>query len=86
MKLIQKYGSIDVFDLMSELVDKYDCRVSERTDVIYKVQNTEIYYDKILDRLYANKDLYYREIEEGDLNNVYWIDRQFSKWASKTSQ
>ena len=64
-KLIRSYGCVDTFDLMSELTDKYGCKISERTDVLYKVQNTEIYYDSILDRLYANKDLYYKELEEG---------------------
>lgn len=65
MNLIQKNGCVDTLDLMSELTDKFGCRVSERTDVIYKVQDTEVYYDKILYRLYANKDIYYKEIEEG---------------------
>lgn len=31
----------------------------------HRSQDTEIYYDRILDRLYANKDLYYKELEEG---------------------
>ena len=65
MKLICKYRCIDTFDLMNELTYKYGCKVSERTDILYKVQDTEVYYDSILDRFYANKDLYYRELEEG---------------------
>lgn len=66
MDLVRTYGSIDVYDLMTELTEKYGCKVSERTDVIYKVQHTEVYYDSILDRLYANKNLYYDELEKGD--------------------
>ena len=66
MDLIRTYGSIDVYDLMTELTEKYGCKVSERTDVAYKVQGTEVYYDRILDRLYANKNLYYDELEKGD--------------------
>ena len=31
---------------------------------IYKIKDTEIYYDKYLDRLYANKGMYYRELDE----------------------
>ena len=63
--LIRRHGCVDTYDLLSELVDEYGCKVTERNDVIYKVQDTEIYYDRILDRLYANKDLYYKELEEG---------------------
>ena len=51
---------------MTELTEKYGCKVSERSDVIYKIQDTEVYYDRILDRLYANKNLYYDELEKGD--------------------
>lgn len=63
--LIRNCGCVDTFDLMSDLTDKYGCRSVDKNDVIYKVQNTEIYYDNILDRLYANKDLYYKELEGG---------------------
>ena len=66
MDRIREYGSVDVYDLMTELTEKYGCKVSERSDVIYKIQDTEVYYDRILDRLYANKNLYYDELEKGD--------------------
>lgn len=61
--LIEQYGYIDAYDLMSEMTDKFGCRISDKWDVVYKVQDTEVYYDKILDRLYASKDLYYKELE-----------------------
>lgn len=63
---VRKYGSIDAYDLMSELTDKFGCRISDKWEVIYKIQDTEVYYDRILDRLYANKDLYYDEFEEDE--------------------
>lgn len=66
MNRIQERGSIDVYDLVSELTDRFGCKIYERFDVISKVQGTEIYYDKILDRLYANADVYYRELDEWD--------------------
>ena len=64
--LIRKYDSIDVYDLMSEMTDLYGCRITDRLDVIYKVRGTEIYYDAILDRLYANIGIYDREVERAE--------------------
>lgn len=64
MNRIKEYGSIDTYDLVAELTDRFGCSVPDRWDVIYRVQGTEIYYDKILDRLYASADIYYRELDE----------------------
>ena len=61
--LIQKHQSIDVYDLMSEMNDNYGCHVQDRLDLIYKVADTEIHHDRTLDRLYANEELYYHEVE-----------------------
>lgn len=66
MNRIKEYGHIDVYDLITELTERFGCKVSERFDVIHKVHGTEIYYDRILDRLYANADMYYRELDEWD--------------------
>ena len=60
---IREHRSIDIYDLISEVENDYGCRVPDRNDVIYKVQGTEIYYDGILERFYANEELYYREID-----------------------
>lgn len=63
MDRIKESGIVDRFDLITELIDRYGCKISDYLDVIYKVQGTEIYYDKILDRLYANYDVYNRELD-----------------------
>jgi len=60
---IQEHRSIDIYDLMTELEQVYGC-ITNRHDLIYKVQGTEIYFDEILERFYANKELYYDEIDE----------------------
>ena len=65
---IREHGSIDTYDLVTELEERYGCRISDRLDLIYKVSGTEIYYDSILDRLYADEDTYYRELDETDGN------------------
>lgn len=62
---IREHGCIDAYDLLSELTENFGCKIAEKNEVIYKVQDTEVYYDKILDRLYANEDLYYDELEKG---------------------
>lgn len=63
MNRIKEYGSIDAYDLMTELTDRFGCRISNHGDVVYKIQGTEIYYDKILDRFYASADTYYQELD-----------------------
>ena len=61
--LIKKHISIDVYDLMNELNSLFGCRADDRLETVYKTHGTDIFYDKILDRLYADEDIYYREIE-----------------------
>ncbi len=61
--LILRHRSIDVYDLMSEMEEIYGCQISDRYDLIYKVSGTDIYYDRYLDRLYANIDIFNRELE-----------------------
>lgn len=65
MNRIQEHGCIDTFDLMNELTDKYGCRISDKSHMLYKVHGTELYYNEFLDKLYANKDVYYNELERG---------------------
>lgn len=60
---VNHHESIDVFDLMSEIENVYGCTVNDKWDVIYKVQDSEVFYDKYLDRLYANEELFYHELD-----------------------
>ena len=62
--LVRGHGSVDVYDLCSELESVYGITVRDRLDPIYKLKGTEIYYDSYLDRLYADAMLYERELEE----------------------
>ena len=65
MHLICGYGMVDMIDLQNELNDGYGCNVTQKSDITAKVKETPIYYDSILDKLYANKDLYYNDLERG---------------------
>lgn len=64
--LIKQHGSVDIYDFINELTDVYGCTSFERYDVVEKTKNTGVYYDKILDRLYASIDVYEDELERMD--------------------
>ena len=64
--IINKYGSIDSYDLLNELDNVYGCKVRDKFKIIYKFMedDSDVFYDKILDRLYASQELYYNEVEQ----------------------
>ena len=61
---VQSHGSIAVYDLIHELNVQYACISNDRYDLIDKLRGTQVYYDEILDRLYANAALYEHELDE----------------------
>lgn len=65
MECICAHGWIDVFDLMTELEERYGCVAGDKSDITHRLKNTQIYRDRDLDRLHANVDLYYRDLVEG---------------------
>ena len=64
LHLIHNYGCVDILDLMKDLKEHFGCVVADKSDILYKIQDTEVYYDNILERIYANKDIYYDELEK----------------------
>lgn len=64
--LVQKHGVVDVLDIKDELESVYGCKSVDKSDIVYKINGTEVYYDKYLERLYANENLYYNELEESE--------------------
>ena len=66
LNLINTHGSVDALDLLDELTDKFGCRVNGRSDITAKIHDTPVYYDKVLDRLFADKDMYYSYLERGE--------------------
>ena len=65
-QLIKEHSTVDVYDLMTEMEETYGCQISDHVDVIYKVKGTDVYYDPILDRLYANTAIYNRELDAAE--------------------
>ena len=64
---VQEHGSVDMYDLINELEEMYGCKAVDRYDVVYKLKGTGVFYDSILDRLYASSDLYEEELEAADV-------------------
>ena len=65
--LIRAEGSIDVYDLQKILEQTYGCTVTDRLDLIYKVADSGVCYDKHLDRLYDSEARYWREVDEAEV-------------------
>lgn len=61
--LVRKVEQIDAYLLQKNMTERYGCRIDDRLELVYKLQGTQIYYDRILERLYANADLYDRELD-----------------------
>ena len=64
--LIRAEGSIDVYDLQKLMEQTYGCTIPDHLDLIYKVAESGVYYDKHLDRLYESEALYWREVDEAE--------------------
>lgn len=64
--LIRAEVSMDVYDLQRLMEQTYGCTIPDRLDLIYKVADSGVYYDKHLDRLYESEALYWREVDEAE--------------------
>ena len=60
---IKRHEIIDMYDLITELEDGFGCKNVDRSDITYRIKDTEVFYDRILDKLYANSDYYYMELD-----------------------
>lgn len=65
--IIERYGSIDAYDLLNEVTDVYGCIPEDRYIFGEKTRNTKVYHDPILDRYYSCMQLYERELEETEV-------------------
>lgn len=61
---IRRAGTIDILDLISDLQEDFGLRVEMKSDITQKLHDSEVFYDPILERLYADAELYYRELDE----------------------
>lgn len=62
-ELIRSHGSIDLIDLADELKGRFGIFTGAPMEIVYKLYDSNVYYDSILGRLYADFELYCRELE-----------------------
>lgn len=55
--------SIDVYDLMNVLENEFGCELSDRNVLMSRLYGINLYYDSVLQRLYLNEELYYKELD-----------------------
>jgi hypothetical protein len=64
VEIVCSLGCIDTYDLMTLISERYGCILHEKSDITYRLKNSVVYHDKDLDRLYANAELYYHDLDE----------------------
>ena len=60
---VKRVGSIDTYELMDILENEYDCKLADRNKFMRGIYGINLYYDPILQRLYLNEELYYKELD-----------------------
>ena len=60
---VKRVGSIDIYELMDILENEYDCKLTDRNRFMRGIYGINLYYDPILQRLYLNEELYYKELD-----------------------
>lgn len=61
--IIMAHKCIDIFDLMTEMTEVYGCKITDKNDLVYKIQGSEAYFDKILQRFYPSEEAYYQDLD-----------------------
>ena len=53
-----------MLDLLTKLKEEYGCNVENRSDILWKIAESDLYYDDTLDRLYVSDEEFYSEFDE----------------------
>jgi len=59
--IVGRKTSIDIYELTELLVDKYGINI-ERYKIISTVENSPLYYDSIMEKVYIDYDTYFEEV------------------------
>lgn len=60
---VKRVGSVDTYELMDILENEYGCMLIDRNRFMRGIYGINLYYDPILQRLYLNEELYYKELD-----------------------
>jgi hypothetical protein len=58
---VNKVGSVNIDDFSFELKERFGINL-DRSSIVEKVKGSEVYYDSIMEKLYADYSLYFEEI------------------------
>lgn len=64
METLKSYESVDLDDYIADLYENYGIKVPDKYDVISVINETDFYYDNIMQKIYRSKDEYYAEFDE----------------------
>jgi len=67
---LEQESSVDVDRLIAQLKEDYHIQL-DRWDIIPRIQNTELYFDNIMDKIYRNYHTYYEELLSIDEEDEY---------------
>lgn len=59
--LVEELESIDIFDLEELLADKYGFKI-KHDKLMETIKETNLYYDKIMEKVYIDYDTYFAEV------------------------
>ena len=68
--ILEQESSVDVDRLIAQLKEDYHIQL-DRWDIIPRIQNTELYFDNIMDKIYRNYHTYYEELLSIDEEDEY---------------
>ncbi|MCR5137754.1 MAG: hypothetical protein K6C12_11830 [Oscillospiraceae bacterium] len=64
--LVKEQKSMDMLDLLTVLQEEFGCHPENRSDILGKITESDLYYDGTLDRLYTSSEAFYRELDEAE--------------------
>lgn len=62
--LLEKYDVVDIDDFMDDVYEKYGVRIPEKYVVTDAVSGTGMYYDRIMNKIYSSKSIYYSDLDD----------------------
>lgn len=68
--ILEQESSVDVDRLIAQLKEDYHIQL-DRWDIIPRIQNTELYFDNIMDKIYRDYHTYYEELLSIDEEDEY---------------